>query len=176
MMLLLSVVASDRAAAQKKTVAPIRIDALVMPLAVTTISNQAVAPATISFTATDPDLGNFPGSSGATVSWKTTNGAAVRTWALTVAAGAANFTSCATVPASAIKATCSSVTGGTSGLCASAIQLSTTGTQIASGNESASTNAPYSVSLTFTLADSWRHIAEQAPACTLNLSYTITAN
>ena len=175
-MLFLSIVASDRAAAQKKTGIPIRIDAMVMPLSVTTISNQAVAPATVSFTATDPDLGSFPGSSAATVSWKTSGGAAARTWTLTVAASAASFTSCATVPASAITATCSSVAGGTSGLCASAFQMSTIGTQIASGKESASANAPYSVNLTFTLADSWRRIAEQAPACTLNLSYTITAN
>jgi len=175
-MLVLSVVVSDRAAAQKKTLVPIRTDAMVMPLSVTTISSQAVAPATISFTATDPDLGSFPGSSAATVSWKTSGGATARTWALTVAASAANFTSCATVPASAVTATCSSVAGGTSGLCTGAFQLSTTGTQIASGQELASANTPYSVSLTFTLADSWRRIAELAPACTLTLSYTITAN
>jgi hypothetical protein len=92
---------------------------------------------------------------------------------LKVHAAAASFASCATVPRSAIKVTCGGVTGGSAGSCGGAITLSGASQQVASGKESTSTNTPYSVTLNFTLADSWSYIANSS--CTLSLTYTVTA-
>ena len=144
----------------------------VLPMA-TTLSAVTANPATISFTATDPDAGPYAGSSSATVSWSTSGGAVGSTWTLKVHAAAATFTSCATVPRSAVKVTCTGVSGGSSGTCGGAITLTGTGQQVANGKESASTNAPYSVTLNFTLADSWSYIANSS--CSLTLTYTVTA-
>jgi hypothetical protein len=141
----------------------------------TSLTPVSAAPGTISFTATDPDLGSVSGSSASTVSWTTTGGSSATTWNLQVKGGAAAFTNCATVPTSAVTATCSSVTGGTAGACKPAITLSTVGQQVATGKESASSGAPYSVSINFTLADSWAYIAKTSPVCTLTLTYTVTA-
>jgi hypothetical protein len=141
----------------------------------TTLSAISAAPGTISFTATDPDLGSFAGNSSATISWTTSGGSAGNTWNLKVHAAAASFTNCATVPRSAIRVSCGGVTGGSAGACGGAITLSGASQQIASGKESSSTGAPYSVTLNFTLADSWSYIAKQAPSCTLSLTYTVTA-
>ena len=146
----------------------------IMPMA-TSLSAVSASPGTISFTATDPDLGSVAGSSAATVSWTTSGGSAASTWNLKVHGNPASFTNCATVPRSAITVTCGGVTGGSAGTCGGAITLTGTGQQIASGKESTSANAPYSVTLHFTLADSWSYIAKQSPSCTLTLTYTVTA-
>ena len=146
----------------------------ILPMA-TTLASITAIPSTISFTATDPDLLSVAGNSAATVSWLTSGGAAASTWTLKVQASAASFTNCATVPTSAVTVTCSSVFGGSSGACGSGITLSTAAQQVASGKESTGTNKPYSVTLNFTLADSWSYIAKQAPSCTLSLTYTVTA-
>jgi hypothetical protein len=45
--------------------------------------------------------------------------------------------------------------------------------QVASGKEDNATNAPYTVTLNFTLTDSWSYIAN--PSCSLTLTYTLTA-
>lgn len=146
----------------------------VLPMA-TTLSAISASPATISFTATDPDAGPDSGSSSATVSWSTSGGSAASTWTLKVHAAAASFTGCTTVKRSAVTVTCGGVAGGSAGACGGAITLSGTGQQVASGKESTSANAPYSVTLSFTLADSWSYIAKQSPSCTLSLTYTVTA-
>jgi len=146
----------------------------IQPMAAT-MGTVTATPGTISFTATDPDLGSDAGSSVATVNWTTTGGSTASTWNLKVRSSAANFANCATVHASAVTVSCSTVTGGTAGTCSAPFALSTTSTQVASGKESSSAGAPYSVTLTFTLADSWRYIAKQSPSCTLTLTYTVTA-
>jgi hypothetical protein len=146
----------------------------VLPMA-TTLSAISANPGTISFTATDPDLGSVTGNSAATISWTTTGGSAASTWTLKVHSAAGSFTNCATVPRSSITVTCSGVTGGSAGACGGAVTLSGASQQVASGKESTSNNAPYSVTLNLTLADSWSYIAKQAPACTLTLTYTVTA-
>ena len=139
----------------------------------TSVSNAAVTPSAITFTANDPDTNStVSGSANAQVSWKTTGGATARTWSVTVSAPA-TFSSCATVPASAVTVSCVSVSGGHSGTCGGAAALSTTGTQVASGEESTGT-ASYSVTLGFTLADSWKYIASSS--CSLSVTYNITAN
>lgn len=144
----------------------------IVPLTAT-VGTLTASPATISFTATDPDLGSVAGSAASTASWTTSSGSTTSAWNLQIQAAAASFTGCATVPMSAVTVTCGSVTGGTSGACKPAITLSTTAQQVATGNESASTNAPYSVTLSFSLADSWKYIAKSS--CTLTLTYTVTA-
>jgi hypothetical protein len=146
----------------------------ILPMA-TSLSAISASPGTISFTATDPDLGTVSGNSTATVSWTTSGGSAASTWNLKVHAAAASFTNCATVPRSAISVTCGGVTGGTAGNCGGAITLSGASQQVASGKEAAGANQPYSVTLNFTLADSWSYIAKQSPSCTLSLTYTVTA-
>jgi hypothetical protein len=77
------------------------------------------------------------------------------------------------VPVSAVKVTCANVTGGSFGTCAAGVTLSTTGQNVAGGLESTANNAPYSVTLNFTLADSWSYIANSS--CSISLTYTVTA-
>jgi hypothetical protein len=144
----------------------------IVPL-LATVGTVSASPATITFTATDPDLGSVSGSGASTVSWTTSLGSTTSAWNLQVQAAAALFTGCGTVPTSAVTVTCGSVTGGSSGACKPAITLSTTAQQVATGNESTSTSAPYSASLNFKLADSWKYIAKSS--CTLTLTYTVTA-
>jgi hypothetical protein len=139
------------------------------------LGTVSATPSTISFSAGDPDLGSVSGSSASTVSWTTSSGSSSSSWTLKVQASATSFTNCSTVPVSAVTATCSSVSGGSSGACKSAITLSTTSQEVATGKESTSSNAPYSVSLSFTLANSWSYIAQQSPSCTLTLTYTVSA-
>src|SRR5579884_4434600 len=74
-----------------------------------TLGAVSASPATISFTATDPDLGSVAGSATSSVRWTTTNGSASRTWDAAVSASTASFTNCGTVPVSAVKVTCTAV-------------------------------------------------------------------
>jgi hypothetical protein len=135
-----------------------------------------VSPATITFSATNP--GTLPvvsGSSHATASWSARGSGGGDTWTLKVQAAATTFTNCSTVPVSAVTVTCSSATvttgHGATANCAAAFPLSTTATTVASGAD-ANTTLSYSVTITFTLADSWKYIAEMSPACTSALTYT----
>jgi hypothetical protein len=139
----------------------------------TTLSAVSASPGTISFTATDPDLGLVAGSPVATISWMTSGGNKNNTWTLAVQASALTFAGCATVPTSAVKATCTGVSGGTGGTCGGSVPLSTSAQQIASGNEANGANKAYSVTISFTLADSWSYIANSS--CSLSLTYTVTA-
>jgi hypothetical protein len=139
----------------------------------TTMSAVSATPSTISFTATDPDSGAVSGSSAATISWTTTGGSPSQTWTLTVQAASSSFASCSTVPASAVTATCTTVTEGKPGSCGSAVTLSTVAQQVASGKEDNASPASYSVAISFTLADSWSYIAN--PSCSISLTYTVTA-
>ena len=137
------------------------------PLA--TVSNMTVTPSTITFVASDPDLG--VASRAVTVAWTATGG--VNPWTLKGMASSTTFTGCATVPVSAVTMTCTSATAPLLGsaTCSGASQLSTTAVQIAGGNE-ALLGGNYTVNLTLTLADSWKYIAKQIPPCTLTLTYT----
>ena len=135
-----------------------------------------VSPATISFSATNP--GTAPvvaGSSPATASWSVLSVGS--TWNLQVQATSPTFANCSTVPVSAVTVTCSSVsvTGiGGSGTCSGAFPLSTGMQTVASGSEGL-LSMDYSVTISFTLADNWKYIAEMSPACTLSLNYLATA-
>jgi hypothetical protein len=158
--------------AEQKQRLIVRTANAIMP-ATTGLGTVSASPSTISFTSTNPDAGSVSGSASSTVSWNTSSGSSSSTWNLKVQAAASSFTGCATVPTSAVTVTCSSVSGGSSGACESAVALSTTGQKVATGKESTSTSAPYSVTLNFTLTDSWEYIANSS--CTLSLTYTVTA-
>ena len=145
----------------------------ILPMAGTTMSAVTASPGTISFTATDPDLSPFPGNSAATISWTTSGGSTGNTWNLKVSAAAASFTNCATVPRSAVIVTCGGITGGSAGVCGGPLTLSGAAQQIASGKEASGTNKAYSVTLDFSLTDSWSYIA--GSSCTISLTYTVTA-
>jgi hypothetical protein len=171
--LLIMLAAASQAFAQKKPSVVVPNSILPKGGGSTTMSTVSATPGTISFTATDPDLGAVSGSSAATISWTTSSGSPSQTWTLTVQAASSSFASCSTVPASAVTATCTSVVEGKSGNCGSAVTLSTVPQQVASGKEDNASNTPYTVTISFTLADSWSFIAN--PSCSLSLTYTVVA-
>lgn len=131
-----------------------------------------VNPATISFSATNPTtVPVVTGSATATATWSALSSG--NNWSLTLKAASSTFTNCSTVPVSAVTATCSSVSvsGRGSGSCAGAFPLSTTAQVVASGSEG-TYSQNYSATISFTLADNWKYIAETSPACTISLTYT----
>jgi hypothetical protein len=135
----------------------------------TKVHSVQVSPSTLSLSANDPD-GSGP-SSGANVIFWMTGGDPSRTWTLSVAAGSAFFSGCATVPVSAVRVAC---TGG-SGTCTPVpVRLSTSLQQVASGPQ-AQGSVVYQVSLSLTFDDSWRYIAQQTPPCNLTLTYSVDA-
>jgi hypothetical protein len=148
--------------------------AVVLPAAATTVNSFTVSPATVSFTAADPDAGAAAGSPAATVDISISDGAASKRWNLYVQADSPAFTGCTSIPASAVTVTCNSVTlanaGGSpgNGSCAAAFALSTTATLVAGGKEGTKTDA-FSISISFSLADSWQYIPN---LCPLTLTYT----
>lgn len=154
---------------------------VVRQTAATNITAMAANPATITFTATDPDNPTVSGSSPGTVTFSLQGGALARTWSLTVRAASTTFTGCTTVPVSAVTATCSSATvqnvSGTIGtaLCNAATTLSTGAATVAHGNEGGQRDN-YTVVIGYTLNDRWSYIAATSPTCPVTLTYTLTAN
>jgi len=67
------------------------------------VTAMTATPATITFQATDPDSPSDPGSSIATVTWRSNNHS--RTWNLTVRTASTTFTNCSTVPQCTISLT-----------------------------------------------------------------------
>lgn len=135
-----------------------------------------VSPATISFTATNPDSSPVDaGSSAATVSWQNLD-FSQGSWNLTVQALSPGFTNCPTVPISAVTVSCASASAtiGGSASCSAPFTLSTSPQVVAGGNQALLTYS-YSISLNFSLNDNWKYIAETSPSCSLSLSYVATA-
>jgi hypothetical protein len=132
-----------------------------------------VSPATISFSATNPaTVPVVAGSATATASWSIYSYG--NNWTLKVQAASSTFTNCSTVPVSAVTVSCSSVSvsgSGNSKSCAASFPLSTTAQTVASGSEG-TFSLNYSATISFTLADNWKYIAETSPACTISLTYT----
>jgi len=135
-----------------------------------------VSPVTITFTTTNNPSTTpvVAGSAAATLTWSTLSLFDNNNWTLTVQSITSTFTNCPWVPVSAVTVTCSSATvsgvGGT-GTCSGAFPLSTTAQQVAGGVVGSLFSYNYAVTINFTLADSWKYIAEQTPACSLSLSY-----
>jgi hypothetical protein len=150
-------------------------------LATSVSTGLKASPGTISFSATDPDLGAVTGSSASTVTFTLKGGANARTWSVGIQAGSSTFTGCTTLPASAVTATCSSVTithnsgaTPTAGTCSAAFALSSTSsTTVASGEEGGGNT--FSILINFTLSDSWQNIAATSPTCPLTLTYSLNA-
>jgi hypothetical protein len=134
-----------------------------------------VSPATITFTTTNNPSATpvVAASQPATLTWTATSFLDNNNWTLTVQSGAASFANCPGVPVSAVTVTCTAASlggfGGTAS-CNGPFTLSTAPQQIAGGGIGIFTYN-YSVTVNFTLADSWKYIAEQTPACSLTLNY-----
>ena len=97
------------------------------------------------------------------------NSIATNNWTLNVQAAANTFTGCSTAPVAAVQAACAGASAGAS--CAgSAVPLSTSPQAIASGKQA---NGTYSITINFTLAESWRYVANSA--CTIIITYSINA-
>ncbi len=144
-------------------------------MALGTISALNATPSTISFSATNPVGGAVSGSSAAAINWNVVGGSHLLTWGISVHATATSFSGCPTIPVTAITASCASATvggGSGTGSCGGSFTLSTVATQLAGGLEGDGTQS-YSVLVQYTLAESWRYVAN--PSCTLTLTYTVNA-
>lgn len=164
--------ADDRKARRPQPVAL----GLPFALAPSVVGLNAV-PATVSFSATDPDLGSVTGTP-STVSWNIQPGNNASTWTLTVQASAASFTGCSGVPVSAVTVTCNSATvsgGAGTGTCAGPFALLSTLSQTVAAGQQGNGNRSYTVTITFALADSWQYVGALAPPCTSILTYTVNA-
>ena len=164
------------AAAESKPRRPRVLADLPPPIYAATLGPITASPSTISFSATDPDVvPNVSGNSAATVSWSITSGGSPsQTWTLTVQAPVSSFSSCSTVPVSAVTVRCASASvtgGGGSGSCRPAFTRSTSPQTVASGKEGNN----HTVTINFNLADTWKCVAAQSPACTSTITYTVNA-
>ncbi len=161
----------------RKPVAPVapkltRNVSTVHPLADFTVT---VNPATVSFTATNPNSAPVvAGSATSTVSWVYAP-SGKGPWKLTVQAAGGSFSNCSTVPVSAVTVSCATVAvnHGGSGSCAGPFPLSPSAQNVAAGNLQPNSDT-VTITLNFTLADSWKYIAESSPSCSLSLAYTAT--
>ena len=142
------------------------------------ITSFTALPSTITFTSSDPDVG-ATGSATVTIHVGTATGG--HPWTLTVHASSSTLTNCASLPLSAIKASCSGVvvsgTGGTrpTGSCSASFSLSTVATQLAGGNQG-NMNNTYTINVNYPFTDNWQYPGASSPACSLTLSYTAAAN
>lgn len=151
-----------------------------------TISSLIASPGSISFIASNPGSGSVSGSSPASVNWTVQSGNRLQTWSLSVQADAGYFSGCPTVPVSAVGVECSgasvsgpevilgtlTVGGGGTGVCGGGFSLSTVAHQVAGGAEGDGTQV-YSVQINYSLAESWRYVANSS--CSLSLTYTVNA-
>ncbi|HUS05788.1 MAG TPA: hypothetical protein VMZ52_05820 [Bryobacteraceae bacterium] len=145
-------------------------------LAMATMATVSATPGNISFQATNPDMGTVSASSPGSLTWTAQSGSHLQNWTVTVQASSSSLAGCPAIPVSAIRVSCGSATvsgGGGTGACSSgSFPLSTSPQQIAGGAQGDGANS-YSVSMNFTLADSWRYLANSA--CTLTLTYSVNA-
>lgn len=138
-----------------------------------TISSLTSTPGTVTFAATNPDSGAVSGSSAATLHWSVLGGSNSQNWAVSVQASSSAFTGCPTVPVSAVSVSCTSASvggGSGTGSCSGTFTLSTVAQQVAAGVEGNGAQS-YMVQLNYTLAESWRYVANSS--CTLTLTYTV---
>jgi hypothetical protein len=96
-------------------------------------------------------------------------------WTISLKAAASTFSGCSTIPISAVQVSCSVASvsgGGGNGGCSGSLPLSTTLQQVAGGAEGDGTNS-YSVTINFTLAESWRYLVNSS--CTMTITYSVNA-
>lgn len=140
-----------------------------------TVSSFTAMPSAIYFTAANPDGGPVSGSSTATLSWSVAGGSTLQNWTVSVQATASSFTGCSTVPVSAVNVSCATAAvngGGGTGSCGGSFSLSTVAQQVAGGAEGDGLQ-DYTVQVNYSLADSWRYVAN--PSCSLTVTYTVNA-
>lgn len=140
-----------------------------------TITGPTVTPSSVSISSPDPDSSTGGGT--ASVRWGM-SGNVKGTWSVAVQAASSSLANCPAIPASAIKVQCTSFTAGSGvqGSCASgSFTLSTSSQTIASGpgegNGGAGSQSTINLSLSFT--DDWKYTASSL--CSVQLSYTVTA-
>jgi hypothetical protein len=147
----------------------------VKPLSTPNFSAYA-SPSSISFSATNPDTPTVAGSATTTVSWNVAN-SANDAWKLQVSANSASFSNCPTaIPVSAVTITCTDGFGGGPFNCGAPATLSTSKTTVASGTATGAGTTYFWVTLTYTLTDSWKYIAQTSSSCTLDITYLATVN
>jgi energy-coupling factor transporter transmembrane protein EcfT len=144
-------------------------------VAVTTIPVKSTAPATVFLDLPNPALA--PVTAAGSVTWTTSGGFLLNTWNVQISSTAAAtlFTNCPEIPISAVTVTCTSVTGGLGGTCGAVATLTTVPQQIANGLESVGAYSS-TVNVTFAITDAWKYKGHTTTPCTLNVTYTITAN
>ena len=151
----------------------------ILPL--TTIGTVIATPGTVTFNANNPGS-QIAGSPSATITWQLTGTSNNSVWTLKVAANAANFPGCTSVPASAVTvsctaATCSGCGGQGSAGCAAGgpwtLPSTAPGQTVATGKEG--NGSPiFTVTLGYDFLDSWTYPA--SPACSpLAVTYTVNA-
>lgn len=148
-----------------------------------TVSVFTASPSTISFTSSDP--GAEVTAAGSVLA-RILQPALNERWQLKIHASASTLTHCTSVPVSAITVSCGSVDaqGGLlfhpTGSCAASVPLSVTPTVIASGKQGDGgivlnlSPDVYSVNLSFKLTDSWAYRGANSPACSVDLTYTLS--
>jgi hypothetical protein len=144
-------------------------------LAMGTLTLLTATPGAISFQAVNPDVGMVSGSSPGNITWMVLIGSHLQNWTMSLQAGSNSFVGCPSIPISAVRVSCSTATvsgGGGTGGCSGSFPLSSTPQQIAGGAEGDGANL-YSVFINFTLAESWRYVANSA--CTLTITYSVNA-
>ncbi len=139
-----------------------------------TITGLTITPSTISFSSSDPDL-SANGSSSSTVRW-TMGGNPFGGWSMTIRATSPTLTGCPSVPVSAIRVQCTSVSPQLvgNGSCGGAINLSTTGQTVASGTWQGLGIGATVATFSFVFTDAWRYPASSS--CSIQLNYTITSD
>ena len=144
-------------------------------LALGTLASLSATPGTISFQASNPGLTTVSGSSPGSFTWMLMSGSHLQNWSLSLQSSSSSFVGCPTIPISAVRVSCGTAMAGgigASGTCSGSFLLSTTSQQIAAGAEGDGSNT-YSVSINFTLAESWRYVANSA--CTITITYSVNA-
>jgi hypothetical protein len=103
------------------------------------------------------------------------SGSHLKTWTLSAQAASNSFAGCPTVPVAAVQVSCGSASAGGpggSGTCSGSFPLSTSLQQIAGGAQGDGANS-YFTSINFTLAESWRYVAN--PSCSITINYSVDA-
>ncbi|MCL6545354.1 MAG: hypothetical protein K6T61_08985 [Bryobacteraceae bacterium] len=135
-------------------------------------TNMSVSPQTLSFRSSDPD--SAPVTATASVTWSVWLGRG--SWNLSVRAGSPTLANCPSVPVSAIRVRCASVSVGGfpagSGACAQPFLLTTASQQVAAGTQGR-IFANYNINIIYEFTDSWKYRGANAPPCSLTLTYTI---
>jgi hypothetical protein len=146
------------------------------------VTSLTATPGTITFNANTPGS-NIAGNPPSAIVTFSITSSSHSNWTLSAGSTASTFTSCPTVPASAVQVECTaaSVSPGGAGANAScavtgftALPSTLPGLQVASGKEPMDGSTKnYTITLAYQLADSWKYVANAM--CPLTVTYTANA-